>query len=244
MVWRRLQEKHSGAWAFIGRRLSPGEYLGLYLTVGLFLSLGAAALFAVIAHGVVQERGLTSLDERIKDDLHAHALASPATRTWVEFLTEMGSFRTLSLLGVGVALLLLIRRRQRLALVWLIALAGSGLLDAWLKSLFQRERPSFEVSFVKEPTLSFPSGHSMASIVAYGMLGYLLMMVTSGRWPRIAIVAALSLLVLGIGFSRVYLGAHYFSDVLGGFLAGTVWLACCISSIETVRRRKRRPAGA
>jgi membrane-associated phospholipid phosphatase len=241
MVWRRLQEKHPGVWAFLGRRLSREVYLGLHLTVGLLLSLAAAALFAVIARGVVAEKGLTELDLKLKDDLHAHALASPATRTVFELITEMGSFRTLSVLAVGVALVLLVRRQLLLALVWLIALAGGGLIDAWLKSLFLRERPSFEVSLVYEPTLSFPSGHSMASIVSYGMLAYLLVLIVPHRWLRIAVAGILSLLVLGIGFSRIYLGAHWFSDVLGGFTAGAVWLAFCISGIEIIRRRRLQP---
>jgi undecaprenyl-diphosphatase len=238
MVWRRIQEHHPRLWAFLGRRLSPGEYLGLHLTLGLLLSMAAAWIFAIIAQGMVQGRGLTPLDQVIATDLHAFALASPMTTTMVRFITEMGSFRTQSMLALVVALLLVGRRRYRLALIWLIALAGGGLLDAWLKGMFQRERPSFEVSLVYEPTLSFPSGHSMGSIVTYGMLAYLLVLRIPHRWLRVAVVSFLSVLVLGIGFSRIYLGAHWFSDVLGGFAAGGVWLGCCISGMETLRRRR------
>ena len=88
----------------------------------------------------------------------------------------------------------------------------------------------------------------MGSLVAYGLLAYLLLIVFRKPALRSALVLLLSAFILTIGFSRAYLGAHYVSDVLGGFAVGGAWLAACVSGIEVVRRRRRalrarRPEG-
>jgi undecaprenyl-diphosphatase len=79
----------------------------------------------------------------------------------------------------------------------------------------------------------------MGSLVAYGMLAYLLVRELHGRRPRLAVIAGATVLVLLIGLSRIYLGVHYFSDVIGGYAAGVVWLAACISGLEVARRKPR-----
>jgi membrane-associated phospholipid phosphatase len=81
----------------------------------------------------------------------------------------------------------------------------------------------------------------MGSFIAYGMLAYLLVLALPVRRVRIAVVGLLAGLVVLIGFSRIFLGAHWFSDVMGGFAAGGCWLALCISAIEMVRRRRPAP---
>jgi undecaprenyl-diphosphatase len=81
----------------------------------------------------------------------------------------------------------------------------------------------------------------MGSLIAYGMLAYLLVRDAKGRRPRMAIVVGAVLLVLLIGLSRMVLGVHYFSDVLGGYAAGVVWLAACITGLEVARRIPHEP---
>jgi undecaprenyl-diphosphatase len=240
MVWRRLRERHPHVWAFFGRRLAPGEYLGLHLTAGLLVSLAAALLFFLIARAVVGREELTQLDESLAHHFVAHREAEPWSAATFRIITELGSFRFLSTFAVVVALVLLLRRHIMLAMVWLLALAGGGLIDGWLKLLFLRDRPPPELRdwSIDEASTSFPSGHSMGSIVAYGLLAYLLVRWWPRWWARVLAIAVLGALILAIGFSRTYLCAHWFSDVLGGFLAGTVWLAFCISGLEIVRRRR------
>jgi undecaprenyl-diphosphatase len=80
----------------------------------------------------------------------------------------------------------------------------------------------------------------MASLVAYGMLAYLLILGIPVRWLRWVLVSLLALLVLAIGFSRMFLGAHWFSDVVAGYCAATIWLTFCITSVEALRRRRLR----
>src|SRR6478672_2858095 len=111
-----------------------------------------------------------------------------------------------------------------------------GLLDLALKRVFHRTRPTWDVPLLTARGWSFPSGHAMGSLIAYGMLAYLLVRDAKGRRARVAIVVGAVLLVLLIGLSRMVLGVHYFSDVLGGYAAGVVWLAACITSLEVARR--------
>jgi len=85
---------------------------------------------------------------------------------------------------------------------------------------------------------SFPSGHAMGSLVGYGMLAYLLVISWADRWQvRVAIVSIAALLILAIGVSRLYLGVHYFSDVVGGYAAGVLWLSAYITGLEIARRQ-------
>src|SRR5262249_30142459 len=139
----------------------------------------------------------------------------------------------------------LLRRRRVLATVWALAAAGGGLIVLATKGGYERERPANPDAAVTEENESFPSGHSMGSLVGYGMVGYAPVLGLRPRWLRWGGALLLAALVLLVGFSRLYLRAHYFSDVLGGYLVGTVWLSACVSALEVLRRRPPRlaPAG-
>ncbi|HEX5271420.1 MAG TPA: phosphatase PAP2 family protein [Gemmataceae bacterium] len=232
MIRRRVR-------GFLARRLSSEEYLGLHLTIGLLVCLILVGVFGVLAHSVVGERALTAFDERVGLALEAHREHSPRLRHALIVFTEIGSWEAMAGLTVLVALGLLMRRRRLLALVWLLAMIATAVLNLGLKSAFGRDRPAFHDSFIHETTHSFPSGHSMGAVIAYGMLTYFLWLVLAARHEKVAVVVLAALLALTIGFSRIYLGAHYFSDVVGGFIVGGAWLSVCISGAESARRRLR-----
>ncbi len=99
-------------------------------------------------------------------------------------------------------------RRWSLLLGWVAALVGTGLLNGNLKGFFRRLRPRLPEPWVTEPGWSLPSGHAMGSFVAYGFLAYLLTRITPAHFPRRKATALLAILVLLIGFSRIYLGVH------------------------------------
>jgi undecaprenyl-diphosphatase len=234
MTWQRLR-------GFIARRLSPEEYLGLHLTVGLLLSLALLFLFAAVARSVEADRHLTQFDRTLGLALQKDRQENPWTRDLFRAITQLGSVPAMTSLALFGALALLANRRWLLALVWVIAPAGGGLLDLGLKTFFERPRPEFRDAAITETTMSFPSGHSMGSLIGYGMLAYLLLPILPRWWARAAIISGFAVLVLAIGFSRIYLGAHYFSDVLGGFAVGGFWLAACLTGIEAARRRGNTP---
>ena len=111
---------------------------------------------------------------------------------------------------------------------WLIAVLGGETLNLLLKDLFARPRPSFEHPLVVETSYSFPSGQAMESLLVYGMLAYFAVLTSRSQRMRVVSVCGAAVVVALIGFSRVYLGAHYVSDVVGGFAAGGAWLSAVI----------------
>jgi undecaprenyl-diphosphatase len=193
--------------------------------------------FSLVAHSVAGQRDLTAFDEQVGRGLAAHRREAPALRWALVVLTQLGSMAWLASLTVVVALALLVRRRRLLALVWAVALVVTGLLNATLKDAFDRARPPWPDAAAGETNKSFPSGHSMGAVITYGLLAYFLLLSLRRRWARLAVVLLLLGLVLAIGFSRVYLGAHYPSDVAGGYALGGAWLCVCVSGLEVARRR-------
>jgi undecaprenyl-diphosphatase len=114
---------------------------------------------------------------------------------------------------------------------------GGEALNLLFKDLFARPRPHFERPLVIETTYSFPSGQAMESLVVYWMFAYFAVLALRGRGKRAVPVGGAEVLVVLIRFSRLYLGAHYFSDVAGGFAAGGAWLSAVITDWEAMRRR-------
>ena len=127
-------------------------------------------------------------------------------------------------------------------LYWLLALAitvpGGMLLNALLKHSYQRVRPHFDNPLLALASYSFPSGHTANATLFYGFLAAFL--VSRARdWRRRALIFALALGMIGlVGFSRMYLGVHYLSDVAAGFVVMLAWLAVCLYSVDALRRRR------
>jgi len=241
MPWRRLAQRYPRLGTFVRRRLDADEVLGWHLTLGLLLAVGGIALFALIAHAAGATPDQASIDAAWNQRFNRHALHTPTSTDLFQFITDLGDTWTLILVVVSVLLALLACTRRRregvcLAALWLGCTAGGALLNFLLKDVFQRQRPS--LAAIQVGGWSFPSGHAMGAMVVYGMLAYLLLRVVRRPAVRKLIVAGAVLLVGLIGFSRVYLGAHWVSDVLGGWTAGAVWLALCISLAETLRRQR------
>jgi membrane protein DedA with SNARE-associated domain/membrane-associated phospholipid phosphatase len=236
-LMRRVRQQHPKVWAFLARRFAATEYLGLHLTIGLGLSLGALWLFGGIAEDIIHHDPLIQFDLTIANALYRRA--TPVGVAVAKGLSLLGSPGFIAAWGLVVVGLLLVRRQYLLLGGWVAALGGGGLLDIALKRVFHRTRPAWDLPLLTAPGWSFPSGHAMGSLVAYGMLAYLLVRQTHRRRRQLGIIACATLLVFLIGLSRMCLGVHYFSDVIGGYAAGVVWLATCISGLEVVRRRPR-----
>ncbi len=200
--------------------------------VGLGIALLALLAFLTVA----------SLLSRISvfDALLANELRRTISRPMLQAIfaiTQVGNFMTLLAVVVGVSVALLLRRRWLELAAWLVATAGNGLLNRALKLSFERARPLFEHGLVIEPSYSFPSGHASGSLAVYGMLTWLLL----HRLPvpaRLPLVIATTTLILLIGFSRILLQVHYFSDVIAGFASAAAWLSLCIVIAERLRQRQ------
>jgi len=203
------------------------------------LSFGTIAIsllgFAEIADGIGRNENLHLFDRAVAEALQPHV--SSSALTFFAAITLLGAGATLSGVGVIVSIVLVAKRRLMELYAWILALAGSGLLNVTLKGWFMRDRPG------DTPLLaswSFPSAHAMNSFVAYGMLVYVIYRLGARGWTPAAIAMA-GAIVLLVGASRVVLGFHYFTDVLGGFMAGLAWLTVCVTMSEAgLRRQKRR----
>jgi undecaprenyl-diphosphatase len=203
-----------------------------------------SAAFAILAAGVTWSEPLVHLDAAVATALHRHAVGSPALVDVMLAITRLGTFRAFVVMAAVVVPVMVWAGLGRLGLAWLVVLIGGGLWIDGLKKTFDRQRPPYNSVFATERSYSFPSGHAAASAVAYGMLAYCLSLRWRRRWQRAALLAASSGLVLTIGFTRLYLGVHYLSDVLAGYALALAWLGACVYAIEWARARFSRPGPA
>ena len=202
------------------------------LTTAVLLPTAAAAgLFAALVLSVTrQPNTLSNFDAEVAQTLHTQAAANPELKGIFQSITYVGSLETLLVVAFVASVTLLPFRRWWLTVAWVLMLAGGEYLNRWIKDAVGRPRPEFHHA----KGLSFPSGHAMMSFIGYGMLAYVLAVTLPRAGVRILLVAVLVLL---IGFSRLFLGDHYFSDVLGGYAIGAVWLGIWITVLEGFRRR-------
>ncbi len=174
------------------------------------------------------------------------AWQSPALTGVFRAVTHLGSYPVATALTVAAAGILLLRRLWAEGLL-VVAAAASALLTLLFKALVGRPRPAFSMvdpSFV-DPiphTLSFPSGHAAFAMLLGGILIYLVWRYRESRWARWGISLALAVAILAVGVSRVYLGVHWPSDVLGGYLYGITALALLIPLKGWLVRRGERPS--
>ena len=190
-----------------------------------FLGLAAiaAALFCGLAVAV-ETNGIAGLDEAVR--LELHSLASPLLTLLAEKFTWLGSLSVLALFGVvAVAVLVQAGRRDR-AVLLTVTMVGALVLENGLKFSFQRVRPP--PFFGPEPvTYSFPSGHALFSLCFYGGLAIAAARAVKSGAMKKGIWIATVLLVLAIGGTRIYLGVHYPTDVIGGWIIGFMWALIC-----------------
>jgi membrane protein DedA with SNARE-associated domain len=232
---QKIRVRYPRAWTFVAARFARGEYLGLHLTIGFVISLAGLWLFGGITEDVIHHDPLTQFDLTLLNWLHARA--TPAGYAVSNAISLFGSPVTLTALALGGGLLLAGRRQWILLGGWLAAFAGGGALDALLKLVIRRPRPAYAAVFLHNYSWSFPSGHAMGSLIGYGMLAYVLVILwIHRRSTQISVLVGGALLILAVGISRLYLGVHYFSDVVGGYAAGVLWLAACVSGLEVARR--------
>jgi undecaprenyl-diphosphatase len=151
-----------------------------------------------------------------------HGISSPGMDTFMNLMTDLGSILVLPVLFVLAEAWLLGTRRFRAGLFLLVAMIGSLVLQGTMKVFFARPRPQLPYAHVL-PDYSFPSGHTMNAVIFYGGVALLLWSIYGRRAGWASVVVA-TVLTVGVGISRIYLGYHYLTDVVGGILAGLAWL--------------------
>jgi undecaprenyl-diphosphatase len=232
---------------WLARRFSRSAPDGLRLTLILLTGITLLLLFFVVAAQANDFSPISQFDERVGRAMAGERQHQPVLRVFFYLLTVAGSVQAMLVFVPAVGFYIWSHKHGKLALFWLGLTILGALLNSAFKTHFLRLRPApaFRDPWVYDATgYSFPSGHSTGALANFGFLAYLACLTASRRRTRLAIAGGVGLLILGIGFSRVYLGAHYPSDVVGGFLLGGAWLCACVLVVEIARlRRATRPGG-
>lgn len=200
-----------------------------------YISLLFAIAFAVVA---------SAFDSDVTGSIDAHIISfiqgfeTPGLTGVMKLFTFIGSAKTVAVLSVLLlAFLYFVLKHRTELLLFVVVLGGTAVLNQGLKLLFHRERPDFH-RLIQETGYSFPSGHSMEAFALYGVLAFLLWRHIASRGGRVLLIVLSVAMTIIIGLSRIYLGVHYPSDVLGSYLAGGFWLFLSVWAFQWYREYK------
>ncbi len=226
-------------------RQSGGHAKTFYGTVGIFLvagvALATAGAYAFAKLATVVRKGYTQqYDESILTWIHQHE--SPGLTTFMREVTYLGT-GSVVMVVVGVAALFLWHTEHKhSARLLLASTLGGIILNNTLKLIFHRERPTLFEWGTSVASSSFPSGHAMSATVVYGTVAYLVARLQKHHWSRTLTLGGAFTLILMICFTRLYLGVHYPSDVIGGIIVGLAWAGFCMATLEASLVLGRRSA--
>lgn len=230
----RLRGRYPRLIRWAGQRFSRQHPYGLVLTAGIAAAAASLLLVLNITQAVVRRTSFAGLDQRILNLVpHMRTSAQSALFSVLTFAASSAS--------CAVFLIVLILASWRARQLWLpVLFAGAFLLSTAVstatKHLVQRPRPDRSLGLVTENSFSFPSGHTLTATVILGLLAYLLVRVVRSYVARLLVLLVAVTLVLMVGLSRVYLGVHYPSDVLGSFALGLFILSGLITALEINER--------
>ena len=220
--------------------LGPYAALVITLAVGLAVVLALALVFGEVYESVTEADGVAGLDHPVLDA--AKSVRSPALNVAVTAYTDIGGTIGMPIIAVVIMIWLALRRRSWTPVI-LIVTAGLGSLLMTIagKQLFGRARPNLSDAVPPyEHSPSFPSGHSLNSIVIAGIVAYIIILRLETTRARVVTILVASAFAITIGLSRVYLGHHWLTDVLAAWALGIAWLALVITAHRlylTVRAR-------
>ena len=206
-----------------GRPPSSERFLGQQLALGLLVFVGMTVILGAIAEYVVTGRPLILLDQQLSAWIGRNR--TPQLTTFFIVVTALGS-TAVACVVAAVGGVYLLRRRQ---LHWFAAITltifGGMTLNRLLKLAFQRARPQLDDPIRTFAGYSFPSGHTVTATVVYGAVALFLFTQVKSFRSRVIIISCASLLIMLVGFSRIYLGAHYLTDVLAAIAEGVAWIS-------------------
>ena len=215
----------------------PG-WLAQWPLVGILIFLIGSLLFGAIAYNVWTRGALVQEDVTLAQEMRSDAVNTPSRI--IEFLI-FGFFVGKELLQVIVVILAVYFIYKRfwpeLAML-LIGSGGGALLWAFLIDIFDRPRPAQQIGIVVTDQ-SFPSGHAISSVICYGFLAYLLVPKMPSLFWKWTIVIVSVLVMLFVGYSRIFLGGHYLTDILAGYGLGLAWAGLVFTLIEKISLKRK-----
>lgn len=227
---RRSIASYPRFWRWTGQRFSASDPFGLQLTVGIALSLVFLWFFFSVVEAVLSREALIQADLRLLSLVQM--FRSPRLNTVMAFLTYLGNWQIVGGGAALVGLYLAVTRRWRWILAMVVSIAGGeGLV--WLsKTGFARQRPDLVNALIPAHGLSFPSGHAFVAISFYGLVAWFAMERAKTWTVRVSVALLALVVILAIGFSRIYLGVHWPSDVLASYALGAAWLSALITTFS------------
>ena len=193
--------------------------------------------FGFLLDQVVRDGPLTEVDTWAAQHLHDVVRDSPGTVDALQVLSFLGKPLWFYVICIPTLVFLVKRGHRHLAVFLASAALVGGLIDTVIKVVVDRDRPVLDDPVATAFNQSFPSGHSMMSLVIYGALLLIFLPVIPRAWRR-AVYVAYAVLIVAIGFSRLALGVHYISDVLGGWVLGAAWLLLEVAVFEVWREER------
>jgi membrane-associated phospholipid phosphatase len=203
--------------------------------VGILLISGL--IFASLAEDVVDHETMSTLDPFLGNWLLSKT--TPTGSQVFSLITFLGSSLGISGGTAIIGLWLIKRKRWNQLVLLFMSVGGASLLNLALKNAFQRARPDYYRPFIDAAGFSFPSGHTMISTAFFGIIAYLVFITFRDQKFRNPVIIGCFVLSALIGFSRLYLGVHYLTDVLAGWAGGLAWLIVCILCSRLYDHKKR-----
>ncbi|RUQ99106.1 phosphatase PAP2 family protein [Labedella endophytica] len=241
--WRTpLGEFFAAVFYRISRLLGPNKALVLLLLVGAVIAATLTYVVSEVYEAVTEADGVALLDQPLLDA--SLGLRSPGLDAAVTGYTDVGGVIGMPVIAVTVMLFLAIRRRSWTPVILIVSAgAGSLLMTVAGKELIGRARPERADAVPPyETSPSFPSGHTLNATVIAGIVAYLLILRQSAVVTRVLTIAIAAIFVVTIGISRVFLGHHWFTDVLAAWILGAAWLAVVITGHRLYLTTRKRDA--
>jgi undecaprenyl-diphosphatase len=234
---RKWQINHPGYTAFIRARTTTDHFFGLPLSLLVLSLVYVLGLFGGTVETVLNSELIVSVDIRLSHLLTAYRTDElTAFFTWI---TRFGNAPVVIVFCLSALTIFWLSRQKRLMIPLLVSVLGSTVFTFLGKLAFHRARP--DTAIYLEQSLSFPSGHATIALAFYGFIAWAMTRNLKNISSKINVLLAAVGIVFMIGFSRLYLGEHYLSDVWGGYLAGAMWL---IFSVIIVKWRESAPEHA
>ena len=227
--------RHFSIYSTFGAAWRVLRRVGGRLSSGFLLCLAGVIAFGLLADEM-GEGDTAAFDSFVRDGVNS--FSTPVLTKFAIFFSFVGDWPFLTVLGVAIFGLLLCIKWKREAIIFLITNVGELILNVSLKLIYQRQRPDPLFEYSLPDSYSFPSGHALGSFCFFGILAWLLAANVEKAPRRIAIYTAAAFLVLVTGLSRIYLGVHYPSDVLAGYLVASVWTLTVIFADGSLTRHR------
>ena len=206
--------------------------------IALVIVVGGINLFVELTDTLKTEM-LANYDTAITD--YVISYRTPTLTAYFKFMTNVGdTYGYLIVLSIFLLISLLVFKRWKYVVQATLVLALATISNMMLKRFIDRARPGIE-HLVSVETLSYPSGHAMSAMAFYGFLIFLVLKFKIQKTFKYLLVLLLTVLILSIGISRIYLGVHFPSDIAGGFIAGFIWVVFCVLVFDLIQLFRRDP---